>query len=363
MQETVKKSSLVAEDTFDYIKIADKAWGLIPCTFEESLEEVTFTYDLSDMKALSDIEEEGQERKLQFLINLEKLYKVCEQYFFSMDEQNIYYDENLMPYVKARDVYGRERKPDEEEFLYSYKCIAGGILSKKYNIGQVLGSGPEILSKEKNLQPIIETTDRTELVDCLKTQKNEFLEKKSKTIREVSKRSYLIWRIVAVLMLITGLICSGLSIYYGAFQVPRQKALVAANQRFITRDYVGCIDSIEQIPVEDMDLYTKYILAVSYASTESFKQEEISNIVSGLSINSNEKELEYWINLGRLQVRQAENLAMTLSDDKLLIYAYMKEMDMLENDTDMDGEEKKSRLDTLQNEIENLGEKYKADEE
>ena len=53
---------------------------------------------------------------------------------------------------------------------------------------------------------------------------------------------------------------------------------------------------------------------------------------------------------------------MALSDDKLLVYAYMKEADILEGDTAMDGGEKKDRLDMLEQEIGNLGEKYKPEE-
>lgn len=362
-KEIVKKSSLAAEDTFDYLKITARVQGMIPCTFEENLEEVVFLYDFSGMKSLNNIKQEPNEQKIQFLINLAKIYEVYRQYYVELDERNIFYDENYLPYIKSRDIFGRERKPDETEFLYTYKCIAGGILSKKYRISQVLDSGLEILAKDKSLQGIIRAKSITELVEWLRNRKIEFLGTKKKRIREVSKKKYFFWRIAAIIMLIIGLVCGGLSIYYGVFIVPEQNALIMANERYITKDYVGCIDSVKKIEIEKMDVHTKYILAVSYASTESFKQEEINNITSRLSVNSNEKELEYWISLGRLDVKQAENLALALSDDKLLIYAYMKEIDLLENESNMDGEEKKARLDTLNNEIKSLGEKYNTEEQ
>lgn len=361
--ETIKKSSLTAEDTFDYLKITAKVQGLLPCTFEESTEEVTFSYDCNEMTQLKEIKQEPEEQKLQFLVNFAKMYDVYKQYYIELDERNIFYDENFLPHMKSRDIWGREHKPDAAEFLYAYKCIAGGILSKKYKINQVLDSGLEILRKEKSLQGLIESESIIELVEWLKKRKIDFLNRKKESIREVSKKKYLFWRTTAVIMLVAGLACGGLSVYYGAYLIPEQKALIMANERYITKDYVGCIDSVKKVEIERMDVHTKYILAVSYASTESFKQEEISNITSRLSANSNEKELEYWICLGRLDVRQAENLALTLSDDKLLIYAYMKEIDLLENDTNMDGEEKKARLDTLNNEIKSLGEKYKTEEQ
>ena len=107
-----------------------------------------------------------------------------------------------------------------------------------------------------------------------------------------------------------------------------------------------------------MDQNTKYILAVSYANSESFRKEEIQTIVSKLGPGSNEKELNYWIYLGRLDIERAEDIALALSDDKLLIYAYMKESDLLESNTDITGTEKKERLDKLEQEITRLGKKY-----
>lgn len=46
-----------------------------------------------------------------------------------------------------------------------------------------------------------------------------------------------------------------------------------------------------------------------------------------------------------------------------LIYAYMKEADDLENNTQIDGSEKKQRLDELEGQIEKLGDKYEPQEE
>ncbi|MBP3459049.1 MAG: hypothetical protein J6K58_07555 [Lachnospiraceae bacterium] len=362
-KETIRKSSMAAEDTFDYLKITANVQGVIPCTFEETLEEITFEYDLTGLSSLKDIERETEERKRQFLINFVGLYQVFEQYHIDINEKNIFYDENMLPYVKARDLYGREGKAEESDFLYAYKCIAGGILSRKYKINQVLDSGLEILKKDKSLSDIVAAGNIQELVGILRSSRADFIKNKEKKFRQVSKVKYSIWRTLAIVMLLVGIIAGGLSTYYGGFIIPEQKALVMANERFITKDYVGCIDSVKKMEVEDMDTHTKYILAVSYASTESFKQEEISEIISKLSINSNEKELEYWIYLGRLDVSQAENIALALSDDKLLIYAYMKEIDILENRNDMDGEEKKSRLDTLNSEIKALGEKYTTEEQ
>lgn len=362
MVEIIKKSDLMAEDSFDYIKLAANMEGFVPCTVREQSEELEISYDLTGLNNLSKMKGESEEQKRKFLVNFCRLYKLFKQYNMTLNETNIYYDENLFPYVKQRDVYGCDNQPDENVFLYAYKCIAIGLLSDKYTIQQVLDSGVEIVKKDKVFQGIVEAQNVMELESILRKDRDAYLDNRAKRMREVSKKKYFVWKLVAIMMLLIGVATSGLNIYYGQFVIPHEKALVMANERFIQKDYVGCIDSVKNIEVEDMNVHTKYILAVCYATTESFKQEEITNIVSRLSINSNEKELEYWIYLGRLEVQQAQNLALALSDDKLLIYAYMKEIDVLENRTDIDGEEKKARLDTLNGEIEALGKKYMTEE-
>lgn len=126
---------------------------------------------------------------------------------------------------------------------------------------------------------------------------------------------------------------------------------------------MDCIDCLKRIKTEQMDTYTKYILAVSYAKTEAMEKEELNNVLDKLSIYSNEVELEYWIAIGRSAYDRAENMAQALSDDKLLIYAYMKELNYLEGNVTMDGEEKQNRMAQLSNSITEIGKKYTTDEE
>ena len=73
--------------------------------------------------------------------------------------------------------------------------------------------------------------------------------------------------------------------------------------------------------------------------------------------------MKYWIIIGKKKKKKAEEIALSLSDDTLLIYAYMKEADDLENNTKIDGSKKKQRLDELESQIEKLGDKYEPKEE
>ena len=202
-----------------------------------------------------------------------------------------------------------------------------------------------------------------EIADVLRNVKKDYVTEQSQQMQKVKKSTYSLWRIVAIITLIGTLIGGGYAAYLSLKTVPEQRQLLAANEAFIQKDYRTCIDSLREVEPADMEKGTLYILAYSYANMESFRQDEMRNIIDNLSTSSNPKILVYWIRIGRLETKKAEEIALSLSDDKLLIYAYMKEADDLENNTKIDGSKKKQRLDELENQIEKLGDKYQPKEE
>lgn len=273
-----------------------------------------------------------------------------------------YYDENYLVYIKERDLYEAGKTGGSEEFLEIYKSFAGGILSRRYTVEQILSSGLSVLKGEKGFQGIYQCGSVKETAEEIRRRKAELEARNSATKRMVSKSGFFMWRLAAVLAAAAAAVFGGYTVYSAGFAIPEQKAVIEGNEEYIANDYVGCIDALAGIEPEDMSRNTKYILAVSYAKSESLKQEEIASIVEKLSTESNERELDYWICLGRRELKTAESIAMALSDDKLLIYAYMKEADILESDTSMDGTKKQERISALEQEIEKIGAKYETEE-
>lgn len=359
IDERIKKSELEARDKFDYQKLVYPfAFCLLSCTYEEKAEEIIFHYDTTGMKNINEIGEEEKEKKYQLLINFAQLWNTFQEYKISLSPENLYYDENYLIYAKKRDIYGKGKEADQDEFLIAYKSMICGVLGNRYNVDQIQESGLSILKAEKGFEEILECESLKNLASLLRDKRSEYVRKKKEILREVPKRSYTGWRITALVSIVLAVGSMGYSVYAGKIVIPRQKAVIAANQSYIGNDYVSCIDSLRGMEPDQMDQNTKYILAVAYANSESFRKEEIQTIISKLGPGSNEKELDYWISLGRLNIERAEDIALALSDDKLLIYAYMKESDLLESNTDITGTEKKERLDKLEQEITRLGKKY-----
>ena len=361
-RKILKKSQLHAKDYFDYDKLKAAGEHFLECEYETEGEDIGFCYDITGKKPLEEILQEEKSAKYRFLINFAELEEAYMRYQIPFGMKELYYDDNYLPYVRERDLYEPGKGGSREGFLNLYKAFAGGILSRRYSVEKLLESGIEILKGEKGFQKIYECGSVQEVNEELQTRERELAENTKKRFRLVSKKGFLIWRATAAAAVILTLGLGASAVWFGYFVIPKQRAVIGANQNYIANDYVGCIDSLASLMPEEMDPETKYILAASYARSESLKQEEIKVIVEKLSPESNEKELDYWIRLGRRELKEAENLAMALSDDKLLVYAYMKEADILEGDTAMDGGEKKDRLDMLEQEIGKLGEKYKPEE-
>ena len=363
LKEEIKKSAIHAKDSYDYQKLCVKRNGLLSSHYEEDREDLYFYYTVKGMNPFTQVKSESREKKYQILINFSKLKELQADFLLKLTEENLYYDENGLLYLKDRDIYGRGEKPDDTYFLNAYKSFVAGVLGSKYSVKQIQESGIEICKEEKWFEPIYNCQTVEEIADVLRNVKKDYVTEQSQQMQKVKKSTYSLWRIVAIITLIGTLIGGGYAAYLSLKTVPEQRQLLAANEAFIQKDYRTCIDSLREVEPADMEKGTLYILAYSYANMESFRQDEMRNIIDNLSTSSNPKILEYWIRIGRLETKKAEEIALSLSDDKLLIYAYMKEADDLENNTKIDGSKKKQRLDELENQIEKLGDKYQPKEE
>lgn len=358
IHEVCKKSGMACRTSFDLGKLAAPIPSFLPVVFEEHLEDIAFTYDVRRMKPAKELNEESREKQYRFLINFQRLEEVWENYRIPLTMDNLYYDENQIPRIKHRDLYGQGEQPDREEYLFLYKSFIGGILGKRFSVEQIQESGLEILGKEKFFQEYDKAESGGELAELLRTQKSLYEQKQKKTRIQVSRAGNRVKTILAMTAPVLLAVCLGALLYESRYVVPFQESVIVASQAYIGGDYVGCIDSLKDVDMEAMDTSTKYILAVSYARSESLKREEMADIISKLSLYSSERELEYWISLGRMDMGRAEDLAQSMSDDRLLLYAYMKELNQLESDAAIPGEEKQSRINTLEGAIKSLGEKY-----
>ena len=186
LEKKIKKSSLRADNIFEYEYLMKETRGLLPCHITEEGEDVCFEFDLTGMHPLSELKKEEMEYRLRFLQNFYEIYRIWTEYDLPLTEENIYYDRNYVPYIAFRDMKQLKKEDEEEyEFRNAYQELAVGILGNKYSYTQVRESGLMIAAKDKALGYILACKQRK----CTKRSVNVQSRFTGKTVR---KRSGLI---------------------------------------------------------------------------------------------------------------------------------------------------------------------------
>lgn len=295
---------------------------------------------------------------LAILLSVGELKKEASELKFSLAPENLYYNVTGQAFVKQRDIYKEGTKLREKEFVDSYRALIGYAMQKQYSFEDYLKGGMQLLQKNKMLAPLGEMTTVEEIIDYLDKQRNDLVEKNAKTKKTVEKSKFSGMKItmnISLVLLVLSVICMG---YTFLKVLPYQKAVMEADNAYIENNFVEIIESLEKVKVGDMDKHQKFILANAYIRGENLSQEQKNNLLANMTVRENEKKLDYWIYLGRMETEDAENIAMQQSDDQLLLYAYLKEKNKVEMDPELSGAEKTAALSALEEKIQPLKEKY-----
>ena len=287
---------------------------LIPCSVEEEKETLYIKFNTEGMQPFETLRGESRLRKIEVLLQAAELKSLWTGFEFSLHPDNLYYDRLGRVKVARRDIADANDPGREERFLKMYRALAGYILEGSRSYEDYLSGGAEILKNREEFVRLMEAetfeTEKSYLIGLYETT----LAKEKQTTQRVGRR----------------------------------------------KDYIAVIDSLRDFDIDDMGRAQKYILATAYIqgqSVDTFSTEDKEAILSKITYQANETVLDYWISLGRLDVSQAQELAMQMSDDQLLLYAYMQELDQIDADREMAGEEKASRKEELMQEIETLADR------
>lgn len=356
--ETVRRSQLFVSNDYELKKISRQQEGFLDCTVEEDQEDLIFHYDIRHVFPWTEIRRERRELMLSALIDAEKLEKLAKLYCFMLSPENLYYDIQGRVYVKARDVYGAEREYSEEKFLTEYKSLIGCTLLKKYKFEDYDEGGQELLKEDRFLSGIVGCVDVEQTADML--HEEYFCYRKDREARfvEVSKAGNSGRK--AALGITGALLVAGIALltYLLIWIQPYEKAVIAAYTAYLQSDYNGIILAMEPVETERMDAYQKYILSYACVRCESFSEESMRNILNTITLNGDEKIMEYWICINRFDTDRAIDIAMQESSNQLLYYAYLKKKAVIEADPSLSGQEKNELLQEIDGKLEPLREEF-----
>ncbi len=357
MKVRIRRSDLAAKSIYDFKRLEEKNHLFLPCRIEEEKETVCMSFDLRGMKILEELKEEERIRKLEVLLRVAELAELYRNYEFSLDPGNLYYDLLGRVRVKIRDIKSSAKKNGTKDFLRQYQALVGYILEGSRPYDDYLYGGLTLLKTADEVTGFMESETVQEVKQMLSEYYLHLLEEEKRHVRKVGRKRYrslVRYGVISACLLI---LLTAAAVYSFAWYMPRQNRLTAAQDAFIRKDYIAMIDALKGFETEELSRAGKYMLATAYIqgqAVDTFGAKDKENILSKVTYQSNENVLDYWIHLGRLEVHKAEELAMKMSDDQLLLYAYMHELRRLEEDEGLSGKEKSGRKQELMKEIEDL---------
>ncbi len=358
--ENIRRSQLSVSNDFELKKISRPQEGFLDCSVEEDQENLIFCYDIRHVYPWSGIRRERRELMMSALIDAGKLQKTAKLYQFTLAPENLFYDIQGRVFVKSRDVYGVEKEYSEEKFLREYKSLIGCTLIKKYKFEDYDKGGQELLKEDKFLGGIVECGNAEQIIDKLHEEYFRYRKDREARFVEVSKAGN---RGRKAALGITGvLLAAGAALlaYLLIWIKPYDEAVIAAYGAYLQSDYNGIIEAMEPVEIERMDAYQKYILSYACVRCESFSEESMRNILNTIILNGDEKIMEYWICINRLDADRAIDIAMQNSSNQLLYYAYLKKEAAIEADSSLSGQEKVDLLQDIDNKLEPLREEYSS---
>lgn len=364
MKIRIRKSDMSAKTGYDFKRLEEEHYLFLPCKIEEEKETVCMSFDLRGVKGAEELKEEDRLLKLKFLIQVADLEELYQKYDFLLEPENLYYDILGRVKVRRRDTIPSGRKNRSKQFLRQYQALAGYLLEGSRPYEDYLYGGMEILKTQGVTAGFFEPETIQEEKKILSEYYGNLLEEEKKNMIKVRTRSYkrlIKYSILSIFLLV---FLSLASIYSFGWYMPRQEALRAAEDAYIRKDYRTMIDSLKGFRIEELGHAWKYMLAAAYIqgqAVDTFSAKDKENILSKVTYQSGENVLDYWIHLGRLEIKEAEDLAMKMSDDQLLLYAYMQELRRVGEDEELSGEEKSRRKQELIKEIEELAGKLGID--
>ena len=371
MEIRVQRADMEAKTIYDFKRLEHGTVAMLPMTIEEEKETLLLCFDMEGMHSITEVQKMEKLQKLELILQVAELEKDYMRFEFQLSPENLYYDRLNRVKIKFRDITTGLYEERKEQFLKLYQALIGYIMDGSRPYEDYLSGGKELLKDQKEVVTLLSAETLEEEISLLQTLYENY--KKEETILKikVDKKKYKKMNIYGIVSSVLLVVLFGAVVYGYFWHIPRQDKIVEANDAYLQKDYIRVIDSLKDFEIGQMERAQKYILATAYIQGElvdSFSTKDKEVILSKINYQSNEGIFDYWIHLGRMEVKEAENLALQMSDDQLLLYAYLQELSRIEEDQEMSGEEKSSKKQDLMKKVEELADKLhisyrEADEE
>jgi type VII secretion protein EssB len=274
--------------------------------------------------------------------------------------ENLVFDQSLSPAFLHYGV--KESIPpyeaEHERVWKELKATIAFLVDGKHSFHDYLKLH-ETIELSTTAKEVLEVDDLNGLLLFIQKKLND-IDEIDKLMLNIPQKKWKFTQYASLGLLICFIPAIVYTIYSLFFLQPRQEAFVSSNEHFLGKEYSEVVEVMSDYDVEDMPNVVQYQLASSYIINESLTEEQKQNIQNTVSLQSEPLYFQYWIHIGRGNAKEALDIARSLEDKDLIMFALIKYREELKSDDKLSSEEKQQKIKEVQAEIDEYLEEQEA---
>lgn len=202
MEFRIPKSNVSAKTIYDFKRLEQKHYLLLPCEVQEEQEAICMCFHLKGFRPLTELKEEEEAVKLPCLWQIAELEELYQRLDFSLEPGNLYCDISGRVRVKIRDIIPAVYKDRERQFLKQYKALIVYMMEKStHSYEDYLSAGSEMMGGQseitglwdemsQGIKVFLEAKTVPEMKELLEESYNQVREKEKKNMIRIERKKY-----------------------------------------------------------------------------------------------------------------------------------------------------------------------------
>ncbi len=316
-------------------------------TINEEEDIVIFEFNCDESRLLSNLKLSYKD-KLILLLNIVKLNDIYDQLYFSLDPDNIIVDYDLNPKILYRDI-----KNTNITYVQQIKALVGGLLDERYKYQDYLQGGEDLLQNNGS-KLFLKSNDvyqiEMTLIELI-NKTSDIIENDYSLIKNKKIKTNKIVKIIMILIII----CSSIGLIFLSFKNHEIDKTNKLYSLYLNEDYSQVVIDSNKINVNKTSNEILFIVAKSVIYTQKLDEKIKQNLLAQVSINGDTNVLKYWVLLGQEKFDDAIDIAYTINDKNLLIYANLKYLDYVVNSSTLSSDKKEELRKSIESKLKELG--------
>ncbi len=326
-------------------------------------ENLEFHYSLKEFKPYDSIKKLERVEQLRLLHNIGRFSKLLNgRTTIILHPDNLVYDINLMPLMIYRGIKNvlPPLTNTQIDFLKAYKCLAIAAFSTEFQFDDLMNGALARANNTAFEKAIQQTESVAELQALLMDYYTKERKQSIKKFQKVSKTKFKGFKIATLSLSIVSIILLSLVLYAFSSKIPTEELYNDANASFINENYVDVKEILKEQDINQLPKSIKKMYAISSIKTSGLQDEQITNSINSISSISDERLLNYWIQIARNNFSESLKLAHSLDVNDLIKYSLKLYEDQLKKNTTIEQDKKDAKLNEIESELKAIQEEEDA---